>query len=88
MRDADMLLQPDTTGIGLQSALYHGEQAGLASAIGTRQADLLARMDNTTDVAEQAFTVASAGDIIKTEHVDYFTPSDGLIVHPNRVLER
>ena len=88
MRNADMLLQADIASVGLQGALYHGEQAGLAGTIGTRQADLLARMDDTTDIAEQAFTVASAGDFIKTEHAGYFTPSGGLIVHPNRVLER
>lgn len=88
MRNTDMLLQSDTASVWLQSAFYHGKQTGLAGAIGTRQPDLLARMDNTTDIAEKAFTVASAGDIIETEHAGYFTPSGGLIVHAKRVLDR
>jgi hypothetical protein len=78
MRNTHLLLQADTARVGFQYALDHGEQTGLASTVGTSQTDFLSRMNDSSEVTEQAFTVTSARDIIETEHAVILRP-----VHPN-----
>ncbi len=54
--------------VGMQLATQHGEQAGLAGAIGADQADLVARIECQVDIFQERLDATLEGDLLETDH--------------------
>ena len=63
VRHGPLVGNPDLAGVGLQLAQKHREQAGLATAVGANQADLLAGVHGETCILQQVLDAAPKGDV-------------------------